>query len=264
MSNFFQKLKQLYRSQPLPVIKWTVFVLVLIVIAIHGAYIQHYFKIDVVTVIFDRFIMAIIVFVIIHTAFYIIEKQQNKLEENLDELLNSYEYIGTVNRKLDEILDLKISLESNLSASHSYKHKTEYILTKLINLLNGSAALLHFLGNQYHDVAVSKNGDNIEDFRNVFSKLNRKHFTEILNTQNKFDLAKLEEFQISPTFLEKYNLIIKPVYVNKQDIAQVYIVINKEENIEEQDMKIVRLFAFYLAANFCFTNNPNNQDQNLV
>jgi len=262
MINFFKKLKQLYRNQPLSVLKWTVFAVVLIVIVIHGFYIHKYFQVDTLTLIFDRFIMAIIIYIIVHSAFYFIEKQQNKLEENLNELLNSYEYIGVVNRKLDEILDLKISLETNLNGTHNYKQKAEFILTKLMNLLNASAVFIHFLDNSYHDVPVAKNNENIEECRQVFAKLNRKHFSEIINTQNNFDQAKLEELQIGAKFFEKNNIIIKPVYVNKQDIAQVYIILNKDEEIEEQDLKIIRLFAFYLAANFCFTKNSESENQN--
>jgi hypothetical protein len=42
----------------------------------------------------------------------------------------------------------------------------------------------------------------------------------------------------------------------------VYILLNKDEEIDEQDLKIIRLFAFYIAANFCFTQNNENQNQN--
>jgi len=132
------------------------------------------------------------------------------------------------------------------------KQRAEFILTKLIRILNASAGQIHFLSHEYQDIYKARNSESIEEFRNVFNKLSKKHFTEIINTQNKLDESQLAETAIPPEFLEQYNIIIKPVYLNKQDIAQIQVVLPKAEKIEEQDLKIIRLFSFYLAAAICF------------
>jgi len=240
MFEIWSKIKRLYRNN----------LLYLIIITLHGVFITQYLHLPFLVTILDWFIIGIITFFVIQISFYLIYRQNDKLQENINELLNSYEYIGTINRKLDELLDLKINLDDTENEKMNKRQMAEFTLTKLIRIINASAGHIHFLHHDYPDISYSKteNNDDIEKYKNIFNLLGKKHFNEIINTQNSFDETKLAECQIPAEFHQDHNIIIKPVYLNKQDLAQIELILPKEERIEEQDIKIIRLFSFYLAA----------------
>jgi len=79
-----KKLKMLYRNNLLFLVKWTVFAVVLLFITGHGIFLYYAIHIDFPVLIFDWFIIAMVVFLILHTTFYFIYKKNSQLEENIN------------------------------------------------------------------------------------------------------------------------------------------------------------------------------------
>jgi len=239
-------------------LKLVIIISVLILIFITEVINFFYFKKPIASSVFDSITIFIISLIILKLTFFTINKKEEQLNQQVNQLTDAYTYIGKINRKIDALLDLDIS-SLDQSKNKDLRASSESIFNQLISLINACEGIL-----------ILKHPFNIKVYRNFYPnhdqdikpiieelvKNNIRHFYFSQNPNHKYEISKLG---VDKQIFKKFNLILKPVYMHDKDIGQMVIVLDAKEEIEERDLNIIRVFSFYLALNTTFKPEILNQ-----
>jgi len=230
-------------------LKTIIIICVIIIIGITELISYFYFKSSLERIIIDSLVALILSLLLIELSFYIINKKEQQLKDQVDQLTEAYKYIGQINRKIDSILDLDIHYLDR-SRDFSLEESAQNIFFKLLNLINAKAGYCCL--NDPLNYCFLKSELNDPKIKKIFKDLARqkiRHFYLSPVNEHKEQFIKLG---IDPNFLNKFHLISKPVYMHDKDIGQMILILDNQENIDEREKNIIRIFSFYLALNATF------------
>jgi len=190
--------------------------------------------------------------IIIEIAFYLFYKKEKQLDKEVEQLIDAYQYIGQVNRKIDALLDMDIS-DLDRSKNNSRNESAGKIFNQLANLLSAQSACLCL--NPPINLKLHIGNKNETEIRDVFEFLKNKNVNEFKFSESPENEKYFRELGISEDFMKKYNFVVKPVYMHDQDIGLMLLVFKKNQHVEERDLNIIRFYSFYIALNYTF--NPD-------
>jgi hypothetical protein len=187
--------------------------------------------------------------IIVEIAFYLFGKKERQLDKEVEQLIDAYQYIGQVNRKIDALLDLDIS-DLDHSKNHSLNESAGKIFHQLANLLSAQTACLCL--NPPINLKIHIGNKNETEIRQVFEFLKSQSVKEFKYSGSPENEKYFREVGIKEDFLKKYNFVVKPVYMHEQDIGLMFLVFKKNQQVEERDLNIIRFYSFYIALNYTF------------
>lgn len=230
-------------------LKFFILIIVSLLIICSEIFNHFYFQKTVINSIFDSILTFIITILLVYFAFYIINIKQRQLNDQLNQLTDAYQYIGQINRRIDALLELDISTLDH-SKKNSLHESSATIFKQLINLLQAKAGLFYLkpplqfkiYHGEHLNPEIKKTFDklieqNIKDFKYSHGAENEKYFKEIGVNEN---------------LLKKFIILIKPVYMHDKDVGHLLLLFSKNQNLEERDLNIIRIYSFYLALNYTF------------
>jgi hypothetical protein len=230
-------------------LRWTILISVILVIIIYNL-IAHFLLGKAYSYIYlDLLITFLLSVIIIYFAFIIIEKKENQLKEQVDQLTDSYQYIGQINRKIDSLLDVDIA-SLDQSKNVSLQNSTTKIFSSLINILNAKAGLLSF--NYKTNFKIFESDLDDELIKTNLEKIAKQNYNKLYCSFNKDQQKYFTDLNIADDFFKKFKIISKPIYMHDKDIAVMILLFDKEQEIEDRDLNIIRVFSFYLALNATF------------
>ncbi len=233
-------------------LRWAILISVILVIIIYNL-IAHFLLSKAYSYIYlDLLITFLLSIIIIYFAFIIIEKKENQLKEQVDQLTDSYQYIGQINRKIDSLLEVDIA-SLDQSKNISLQNSTTKIFSSLINVLNAKAGLLSF--NYKINFKIFESDLNNETIKTNLEKIAKQNYNKLYCSFNKDQQKYFNNINLDNDFLKKYQIISKPIYMHDKDIAVMILLFEKEQEIEDRDLNIIRVFSFYLALNATFKPN---------
>ena len=203
---------------------------------------------------------------------YIFNDEINKKIEYPFKIFNGYDneiFIEKVNFYPQNI-KIKFSEEFSINnVINNNKNLTEKILPKIIKILPNEEKIiftLNFLikergAKEYFLFKIHTNKDNI--FLPIFIKIQKKSykiFPKIFNFGNIQNFNKNEYRAIPLKFknLNKYNIIIKGIYINKKEDFINFYKINNNKEIIIKNNEIVNLGFMIIDINKILNNNNNN------
>ena len=228
-----------------------IFLIALLVILIANLIGYYFLAKTAINVVFDIILTIILTIGFICLTFLIIRKKEKQLKDQVDQLTDSYKYIGQINRKIDSLLEIDIS-NLDHSKGYSMENSSHKIFSNLCNILNAKAGLLtiHYQNNNFKIFEALNKQDEI---KTQLEKVAQKHYDKFYSSfiqdhQQYFDSLGLPE-----KFLKENKIISKPVYMHDQELGNIILAFDKNEEIEERDLNIIRVFSFYIALNATFT-----------
>lgn len=243
------KLLDKFTNKEYKKLKWTIFISVLVIILIYNLIIHFWLGKQLIYIYIDLVITLLLSVAAIFFAFNIIEKKENLLKEQVDQLTDSYQYIGKINRKIDSLLEIDIS-SLDQSKNISLENSTAKIFSRLINVVNAKAGLLKFTYKV--DFKIFESAFNDEKIKENLKKIARQHYSDLYCSFNVGQQKYFTELNIGQDFLKKYKIISKPIYMHDKDIAVMVLLFDKNEEIDDRDLNIIRVFSFYIALNATF------------
>ena len=187
--------------------------------------------------------------IIIEIAFYLFYEKEKQLDKEVEQLIDAYQYIGQVNRKIDALLDLDIS-DLDHSKNHSLNESAGKIFNQLANLLSAQSACLCL--NPPINLKIYIGNKNETEIRHVFDFLKNKNVKEFKYSGSPENEKYFRELGLKEDFIKKYNFVVKPVYMHDKDIGLMFLVFKKNQQIEERDLNIIRFYSFYIALDYTF------------
>lgn len=200
-------------------------------------------------VLVDSVSALITTIIVMEIAFYLFYKKERQLDKEVEQLIDAYQYIGQVNRKIDALLDLDIS-DLDHSKNQTLNESASKIFNQLANLLSAQSACLCL--NPPINLKIHIGNKNETEIRHIFDFLKSKNINEFKYSGSPENEKYFREFGIKEDFINKYNFVIKPVYMHDKDIGLMFLVFKKNQHIEERDLNIIRFYSFYIALNYTF------------
>lgn len=200
----------------------------------------------------DAILALVSSLIIIEIAFYLFYKKEKQLDKEVEQLIDAYQYIGQVNRKIDALLDLDIS-DLDHSKNNSLNESAGKIFHQLANLLSAQAGCLCL--NPPINLKIHIGVKNEAEVKHAFEILKSKNINEFKYSRSLDNEKYFRELGIKEDFIKKYNFVVKPVYMHEQDIGLMFLVFKKSQQLEERDLNIIRFYSFYIALNYTF--NPD-------
>ncbi|MDD5340864.1 MAG: hypothetical protein PHC97_00285 [Patescibacteria group bacterium] len=195
------------------------------------------------------FVLAIIGSIIIaEIVLNLIGKKEKQLDKEVEQLIDAYQYIGNVNRKIDSLLEMDISYLDH-SKNHSKNETAMDIFRRLASLLSPEYGCLNLTEpfNLKYCIGTKNNnelGRPVEILKNVNGSTFK--YSERTEDQEYF------KEQFGDNVLKKYSFLIKPVYMHDKDIGFMFLIFRKNQRLEERDFNIIKIFSFYIALNYTF------------
>ena len=202
----------------------------------------------------DFLVTMSIAIILIRICFYLIKQKETQLKYQIDQLTDSYQYIGKINRKIDSLLELDISSLDHSKKNISLEDSVKKTFSQLVNSVNAKAGLLILYNplNLKIYQQVNNNG-----YKKILDKLVAAKLPDFYLSLNQNEIAKFKELGFDDNVLKKYILVSKPVYMHDKDIGIMAILFDSNTEIEERDLNIIRVFSFYLALNVTFQPDFN-------
>lgn len=243
------KIIEKFTSKEYRKLQWTIFIGVLCLIIIYNLIAHFLLAKQLIHIYLDLLITLLLSVIVIYFAFQIIEKKEKQLKDQVDQLTDSYQYIGKINRKIDSLLEIDIS-SLDQSQNVSLEDSTAKIFSRLINITNAKAGLLSFTyGTNFRIFESVLNDEKIKD---NLKKIAKQHYSNLYCSFNEGQQKYFTDLDLNDAFLKKYQLISKPIYMHDKDIGVMVLLFDKKEEIEDRDLNIIRVFSFYLALNATF------------
>lgn len=208
-----------------------------------------FFRENLYKIIADSLISIILTLVLINFIFYLINIKQKQLNDQLNQLTEAYQYIGQINRKIDALLELDISTLDH-SKKNSLHQSSTAIFRQLINLTQAKAGLFYLKPPLHFKIYHNENYH--PELKKTFDFLSEQGIKEFKYSRVPENEQYFRELGINENLLKKYNLLIKPVYMHDQDIGHLLLLFPKNQNLEDRDINIIRIYSFYLALNYTF------------
>jgi hypothetical protein len=202
----------------------------------------------------DLLITLTISIILIKIGFSLIKQKEKQLKYQIDQLTDSYQYIGKINRKIDSLLELDISSLDHSKKNISIEDSAKKIFSQLINSVSAKAGLLVLYSPLNLKIYQQQNNNG---YKKILEKLASARLPNFCHSQNQQELAKFTELNFEDSILKKYILVSKPVYMHDKDIGIITLVFDNNFDLEERDLNIVRVFSFYLALNVTFQPDFN-------
>jgi len=236
-------------SKNYTLLKITLIIVVIFLISIINIIDIFYFKKPLASTIFDVIISFILSYLLLCLTFYLIKKKEKQLESQIEQLCESYQYIGQINRKIDALLELDIASLDN-STKRPVHETASAIFKKLVNLLGAQAGFLYFNPPLEFKIYV----DNFKDFttKNILEILAHSGTKEFRHSQGIENEEFFKGLGVTNDLLKKFDFVIKPIYMHQQDIGMMLLLFKKQYPLEDRDLNIIRVFSFYLALNATF------------
>jgi hypothetical protein len=200
-------------------------------------------------VLIDSFFALVTSIVIIEIAFYLFHRKEKQLDKEVEQLIDAYQYIGKINRKIDALLDLDIS-DLDHSKNHSLNESAIKIFRQLVNLLSPQSAYLCL--NPPINLKMHIGRKNEIETKHVFELLKNKKLSEFKYNSGTENEKYFFDLGVGEDFIKKYNFVAKPVYMHDKDIGLMFLVFKKNQQLEERDFNIIRFYSFYIALNYTF------------
>jgi hypothetical protein len=200
-------------------------------------------------VLLDSVSALITTLIVVEIAFYLFYKKERQLDKEVEQLIDAYQYIGQVNRKIDALLDLDIS-DLDHSKNHSLNESAGKIFNQLANLLSTQSACLCL--NSPINLKIHIGNKNETEIQHVFELLKNKNDNEFKYSGSPENEKYFKDLGIKEDFIKKFNFVVKPVYMHDKDIGLMFLVFKKNQHIEERDLNIIRFYSFYIALNYTF------------
>ena len=236
-------------------LKITILGIVIFLIIITNIFTIAYFKKSVFNAIFDVSASIILTCIFIAFTFYLINKKEKQLEAQIEQLTEAYQYIGQINRKIDALLELDIA--SLDQSAHRPIHETASgIFKQLISLLGAKAGFLHL--NPPLEFKIYVDHQKNLEIKNALEILARSGAKEFKHSQGAENELFFKELGLTDDLLKKFDFVIKPVYMHRQDIGIMLLLFKKNQALEDRDLNIIRVFSFYLALNATFKPDFSN------
>lgn len=226
-----------------------IIIFVIFIIIADESFNYYYFHKDIGNSVADSVLSFILTVLLVNFAFYVINIKQRQLNDQLNQLTEAYQYIGQINRKIDALLELDISTLDH-SKKNSLHESSATIFRQLINLTQAKAGLfylkppLHF--KIYH-------GDNIHpDIKHALDFIGAKGIKEFKYSHGQENEQFFRDLGVNENLLKRFIFLIKPVYMHDKDVGHLLLIFNKNQNLEDRDLNIIRIYSFYLALNYTF------------
>jgi hypothetical protein len=209
----------------------------------------YYFHKNPANGIADALISFILTILLVNFAFYLINIKQRQLNDQLNQLTEAYQYIGQINRKIDALLELDISTLDH-SKRNSLHESSATIFKQLINLIQAKAGLFYLKPPMQFKIY---HGENLHpEIKRTFDHLIERGITEFKFSNSPENEQFFKDLGVNEQLLKKYMLLIKPVYMHDKDVGHLLLLFNKNQNLEDRDLNIIRIYSFYLALNYTF------------
>jgi len=199
---------------------------------------------------FDFCVTVSVTFFLIFLVFSIIDKKEKQLKIQIDQLTDSYQYIGKINRKIDSLLELDLANLDHSKKDHSLDESTRKIFTQLLVSLNAVSGLL--LIDYPLNLHIYQHYNTPHNFKLILERAAKNKPSTFYNSQNEADRQYFLQQGFEPEFFNKFILVYKPVYMHDKDIGAITLLFNKNSDLEERDLNIIRVYSFYLALNLTF------------
>jgi hypothetical protein len=230
-------------------LKITLIIAVIFLILIVNIIDLCYFKKTFASIIFDVASSLVLTCLLLCLTFYLIKKKEQQLKSQIQQLCEAYQYIGQINRKIDALLELDIT--SLDQSAHRPIHETaSAIFKQLISLLGAKAGFLYY--NPPFEFKIYTDIQKNHEIKNALEILARSGTKEFRHSQGLENELFFKDLGLTDDLLKKYDFVIKPVYMHRQDIGIMLLLFKKNQTIEDRDMNIIRVFSFYLALNATF------------
>lgn len=171
------------------------------------------------------------------------EKDQKKIDQAVKDLVESYSYIGEVNRKMDILMNIALGLTDQTTVSSSHEKETyQSIVSASIFLLKADSSVLRFV-----DMENSKTK---KEFRSEQNGGKAVRNSDLSDMTEKLTIKKHEDC-----------LIIS----SSQKIHQIksYLIIcgfDEKEESNPKNMEILKVFASQALFLYSYTHTKNNPD----
>lgn len=167
-------------------------------------------------------------------------RDQEKIDQAVKDLVESYSYIGEVNRKMDILMNIALGLSDNSILSKSHEDETYQSIVSASNfLLKGDFASLRLI-----DIETSKT-------KKEFKMENNNHFI------NNSELVKMGE---NITVEKKDDCLIVSSNQKINNIKS-YIIIcgyDKDEENSPKNLEILKVFASQALFLYSYTHSENS------
>ena len=251
-----KKIKDSYVNSSIKKLKKTIYLVTIVIISISEIAFYYVHQWNIPELVIDWLIGFIIAVIVIEFSFRIILRKERELTERIEQLSDSYEYIGLINRKIHTLLDIKHPFhESKIHTDDDLRFHALQLLDSLVTLI----------GADYGYISIHNNGLQIKTGSTKMSEelVNKKLFQKIdvlnvdksIYTNNPLDKTFLAENGIDEKYYNNFDIIAKPVYFAGKNIGHLYLVIPLDTPLDAVDQKAINLFSFYFSFLFYTPHN---------